>query len=263
MRRMLSLRPRSRSSTRSRTYAKRWGPTSRWWPTGWASTSASDPLPSRRKRVRGLVLPQGRGVPEAVGRRLRLPLPALDVRDRSQRVAEAASGREVAEASRQPSRANGRASRPRLQARHERHSRGSSLVLALRLLAEGAHVKAWDPVAIEDARSLLAGVELCEDFLEAVTGASTAVVFTEWSDLKALPRPEVRAAMNNPLIVDGRNLLDPETVRQEVFAYEGIGRPSSPSKGGSNRNHPSSPERWLAPSSRCRRADEGTRPRTS
>ncbi len=104
----------------------------------------------------------------------------------------------------------------------------SSLVLALRLLAEGAHVKAWDPVAIEEARPLLAGVQLCEDLLEAVSGADAAVIVTEWDDLKALPRLEVRAAMKSPLIVDGRNLLDPETVRRAGFTYEGIGRPSSP-----------------------------------
>jgi len=107
----------------------------------------------------------------------------------------------------------------------------SSLVLALRLLAEGAHVKAWDPVAIEDARPLLAGVQLCEDLLEAVSGADAAVIVTEWNDLKALPRLEVRTAMKSPLIVDGRNLLDPETVRRAGFAYEGIGRPSSPVEG--------------------------------
>lgn len=111
----------------------------------------------------------------------------------------------------------------------------SSLVLALRLLAEGARVKAWDPVAIEDARPHLAGVQLCEDLLEAVSEADAAVIVTEWNDLKALPRLEVRMAMKNPLIVDGRNLLDPETVRQAGFAYEGIGRPSSPVEG------------WLAP----------------
>ena len=107
----------------------------------------------------------------------------------------------------------------------------SSLVLAPRLLAEGAHVKAWDPVALEDARPLLPGVQLCEDLLEAVSGADAAVIVTEWNDLKALPRPEVRAAMKSPLIVDGRNFLDPETVRRAGFAYEGIGRPSSPVEG--------------------------------
>ena len=107
----------------------------------------------------------------------------------------------------------------------------SSLVLALRLLAEGAHVKAWDPVAIEDARPLLAGVLLCDDLLDAVSGADAAVIVTEWNDLKALPRLEVRTAMKNPLIVDGRNLLDPETVRRAGFAYEGFGRPSSSAEG--------------------------------
>jgi UDPglucose 6-dehydrogenase len=107
----------------------------------------------------------------------------------------------------------------------------SSLVLALRLLAEGARVKAWDPVAIEAARPHLAGVELCEDLLEAVSGADAAVIVTEWSELKELPRQEVRAAMRSPLIVDGRNLLDAETTRRAGFVYEGIGRPGSPVEG--------------------------------
>jgi UDPglucose 6-dehydrogenase len=107
----------------------------------------------------------------------------------------------------------------------------SSLVLALRLLAERAHVRAWDPVAIEDARPHLPEVQLCEDLLDAVTGADAAVIVTEWNELKAFPRPEVRTATKSPLIVDGRNLLDPEAVRRAGFAYEGIGRPSAPAEG--------------------------------
>jgi UDPglucose 6-dehydrogenase len=106
----------------------------------------------------------------------------------------------------------------------------SSLVLAQRLLAEEAQVRAWDPVAIEDARPHLAGVQLCEDLLEAVTGADAAVIVTEWSELEAFPSPEVRAAMTSPLIVDGRNFLDPEAVRRAGFVYEGIGQPSLPAE---------------------------------
>jgi UDPglucose 6-dehydrogenase len=113
----------------------------------------------------------------------------------------------------------------------------SSLILALRLLAEGANVRAWDPVAIEVARPILDGVELCEDLLDAVAGADAAVIVTEWDELKALPRSEVRAAMRNPLIVDGRNLLDPDTVRRAGFTYEGIGRPVSPVDGGPPEPH--------------------------
>ena len=100
-----------------------------------------------------------------------------------------------------------------------------SLVLASRLLAEGAEVRAWDPVA--DASSLLQGVRFCDGVLEAVTDADAAVIVTEWDDLRSLASEEVRDAMARPLIVDGRNLLDPEETRAAGFAYEGIGRPAS------------------------------------
>jgi UDPglucose 6-dehydrogenase len=100
-----------------------------------------------------------------------------------------------------------------------------SLVLASRLLAEGADVRAWDPVA--DASRLLHGVTLCDSYLEAVQGADAAVIVTEWPELTGLLDPEVRDAMRKPLIVDGRNLLDPVAARAAGFAYEGVGRPSA------------------------------------
>ena len=99
-----------------------------------------------------------------------------------------------------------------------------SLVLASRLLAEGAEVRAWDPVAEPE----LQGVTLCDTPLEAVTGADAAVIVTEWPQLKELASKEVRSAMRHPLIIDGRNLLDPAAVRAAGFAYEGIGRAVSP-----------------------------------
>jgi UDPglucose 6-dehydrogenase len=101
-----------------------------------------------------------------------------------------------------------------------------SLVLASRLLAEGAEVRAWDPVA--DASSLLQGVRFCDGVLEAVTGADAAVIVTEWDELRSLASEEVWGAMRRPLIVDGRNLLDPEEARSAGFTYEGIGRAASP-----------------------------------
>jgi len=54
------------------------------------------------------------------------------------------------------------------------------------------------------------------------------VIVTEWDELKGLATEEIRASMANPLIVDGRNLLDPEETRRAGFAYEGIGRPTAP-----------------------------------
>jgi UDPglucose 6-dehydrogenase len=101
-----------------------------------------------------------------------------------------------------------------------------SIVLASRLLAEGADVRAWDPVA--DGTKLPKGVDVVGTFAEAVRGADAAVIVTEWGELKGLATSTVRDSMANPLIVDGRNLLDPEETRRAGFVYEGIGRPSAP-----------------------------------
>ena len=101
-----------------------------------------------------------------------------------------------------------------------------SLVLASRLLAEGAEVRAWDPVARPG--ELMKGATLCDSVLDAVRGADAAVIVTEWDELRDLASEEVRDAMARALIIDGRNLLDPADTRRAGFAYEGIGRPSSP-----------------------------------
>ena len=100
-----------------------------------------------------------------------------------------------------------------------------SLVLASRLLAEGAEVRVWDPVA--QPGELLRAVTICDSGLDAVEGADAAVIVTEWDELRSFPTPEVYEAMRTPVVIDGRNLLDPETVRAAGFAYEGIGRAAS------------------------------------
>ena len=99
----------------------------------------------------------------------------------------------------------------------------ASIVLGSRLLAEGAEVRAWDPLAERD--SYLRGASICDSVLEAVTDADAAVIVTEWKELRELASEQVRGAMRNPLIIDGRNLLDPDQVRAAGFAYECVGRP--------------------------------------
>jgi len=98
-----------------------------------------------------------------------------------------------------------------------------SLVLAGRLLSEGAEVTAWDPVA--DGRSQLHGVEVAESALEALTGVDAAVVVTEWPEVRALDWAAAGERMRGRVVIDGRNVLDPEEMRALGFAYEGIGRP--------------------------------------
>jgi UDPglucose 6-dehydrogenase len=101
----------------------------------------------------------------------------------------------------------------------------SSVVLAARLQGEGARVKAYDPVAEDRAHELITGAEMCDSPLEVLAGVDAAVIVTEWSEFLDLDLKKARKAMANPLIVDGRNLLDPERVRDAGFVYEGIGRP--------------------------------------
>jgi UDPglucose 6-dehydrogenase len=97
-----------------------------------------------------------------------------------------------------------------------------SIVLAARLRAEGADVRAWDPLVTGHPE--LDGVVIEKTALDAVRGADAAVIVTEWPELATLASEEVRDAMRTPLIIDGRNLLDPEAVRAAGFEYEGIGR---------------------------------------
>jgi UDPglucose 6-dehydrogenase len=101
-----------------------------------------------------------------------------------------------------------------------------SLVIASRLMAEGARVRVWDPVV--DGAKVLPQAEVADSIEDAVTDADAAVIVTEWPELAQLARPEVRDLMARPLIIDGRNLLDPAQARAAGFAYEGIGRPVSP-----------------------------------
>jgi UDPglucose 6-dehydrogenase len=100
----------------------------------------------------------------------------------------------------------------------------SSVVLASRLQGEGAVVSAYDPVAEERAGEMLTGVGMCGSALDAVDGADAVVIVTEWPEFANLDLDAVKGRMANPVIVDGRNMLEPRAVRQAGFVYEGIGR---------------------------------------
>ena len=102
----------------------------------------------------------------------------------------------------------------------------SSLVLAARLQGEGAEVVAYDPVAEGPAREALNGVDLRPSAAEALDGADAAVLVTEWPEFAELDWAGLAGRMANPLLVDGRNFLDPQALRDAGFVYEGIGRPS-------------------------------------
>jgi UDPglucose 6-dehydrogenase len=100
----------------------------------------------------------------------------------------------------------------------------SSLVLAARLQGEGATVRGYDPVAEERARELLPAVEFSGSAEEALDGADAAVLVTEWPEFAELDWAAVAKRMATPVLVDGRNFLDPVAMREAGLSYEGIGR---------------------------------------
>ena len=100
----------------------------------------------------------------------------------------------------------------------------SSLVLSARLNADGASVSAYDPVAEEQARKLVSGIDFADSPLAAVEDADAAVLVTEWQQLLELDWSEVAQRMRGNIVIDGRNALDAEVVRAAGLVYEGIGR---------------------------------------
>ena len=98
------------------------------------------------------------------------------------------------------------------------------LDIARVLLAAGVVVRAYDPAAIDGARVLLPDVEYTEDSYGLAEGADALVVVTEWNEFRHLDMTRIKESMRRPVIVDGRNIYDPSTMRGLGFTYRGIGR---------------------------------------
>jgi UDPglucose 6-dehydrogenase len=100
----------------------------------------------------------------------------------------------------------------------------SSLVLSARLQADGAHVRAYDPIAEGHARELMTGVEFAGSALEALDGADACILVTEWPEFTRLDWEQVGERMAGRLVIDGRNFVDRDALTSAGFIYEGIGR---------------------------------------
>lgn len=99
----------------------------------------------------------------------------------------------------------------------------SSIVLASRLLAEGAHVVGFDPVATPNMRALLPAVTYVASAMEALQGADACVLVTEWNEFLELDWASAKATMARPIVIDGRNALDGPALVSMGFTYEGVG----------------------------------------
>jgi UDPglucose 6-dehydrogenase len=99
-----------------------------------------------------------------------------------------------------------------------------ALVIARRLLEEGARVRAYDPAAGEHAATMVPGLEVVTDPYVACEGARVLAVLTEWDEFRWLDFDRVHATLAVPALLDARNLLDPVALRRRGFTYEGVGR---------------------------------------
>ncbi|WP_093802221.1 UDP-glucose/GDP-mannose dehydrogenase family protein [Streptomyces sp. Wb2n-11] len=100
-----------------------------------------------------------------------------------------------------------------------------STVLASRLLAEGAQVRSWDPLAQPAAGEPWDSATRCSTPQQALTDADAAVIVTEWPELAEVDWTKAHSVMRTPVIFDGRNLLDPACLREIGFRYTSVGRP--------------------------------------
>lgn len=101
----------------------------------------------------------------------------------------------------------------------------TSIVVIKRLLEAGAEVVACDPIAIETAQRVLPeGVTCTRDLYRSVEGADAVVLLTEWKAFRLPQWDRIRDLMRGDVVIDGRNIYDPEEVKAAGFRYEGIGR---------------------------------------
>jgi len=100
---------------------------------------------------------------------------------------------------------------------------------ALRLIgqlqAAGAAIRAYDPVAMDNARNALPEVQFCRDAYDACQGADAVVIMTEWNQFRNLDLARIKKSMRSAFFFDFRNVYDPAKVRAEGFEYRSIGRP--------------------------------------
>jgi UDPglucose 6-dehydrogenase len=101
-----------------------------------------------------------------------------------------------------------------------------AIAIAQALLAKGAAVRAYDPVAMKQAELVLKGATFCSNVFDAVKGADAAVFVTEWNEFRDLDLAKLKSRMRSPVVVDCRNIYEPSRMQELGFRYHSVGRGS-------------------------------------
>src|SRR5579883_1657890 len=101
-----------------------------------------------------------------------------------------------------------------------------SLVILPALLTAGAEIRAFDPEGMEEAKKLLPGLSYCADPYEAMAAADALILLTEWNAFRALDLERAKSLLRTPLVIDLRNIYEPQQMIAAGLAYVSIGRPA-------------------------------------
>ena len=101
-----------------------------------------------------------------------------------------------------------------------------SLEIIPKLVSKGANVRVYDPEGMDEAKELISGVTWCDNAYDAMNGATALTIITEWNEFRALDLNRVKSLLEEPILVDFRNIYIPEEMSEEGFHYYSIGRPS-------------------------------------
>ncbi|MEM9953487.1 MAG: UDP-glucose/GDP-mannose dehydrogenase family protein [Chloroflexota bacterium] len=99
-----------------------------------------------------------------------------------------------------------------------------ALTIARTLINQGATVRGYDPVAMDNVREEMPSIELVDNPYDVADNADVLVVLTEWNEFKNLNMKRIKSLLKTPIVVDGRNIYNPEKMRDQGFVYRGVGR---------------------------------------
>ena len=92
------------------------------------------------------------------------------------------------------------------------------------LLKEGAKIRAYDPVSMEEAEKIMPEIKYCKDPYNTLKGADALIIMTEWNQFRNLELDKIKALLNSPFFFDLRNIYDPQRMREKGFQYYSVGR---------------------------------------
>ncbi len=100
-----------------------------------------------------------------------------------------------------------------------------ALAISQDLLAEGATIRAYDPAALEEACRILPGLQACRNTYDVAEGADALIIMTEWNQFRNLDFEKLKTVMRHPVLLDLRNVYDPDRVTSAGFQYISVGQP--------------------------------------